>query len=119
VRRPVVALAVLALLALAAAGASAAVSARSKTRVVKVGDDYFSAAKLTVKAGTRIRWSWLADNADSHDVRLKSGPRGVRKFHSELAASDFSYSQTLKKPGTYRIYCSIHALMRETIVVKR
>ena len=104
-------------LALALAGASAA--SAPKPRTVKVGDDYYSPVKLTVKKGTKIKWRWLAGNADTHDVRLKSGPKGVKKFHSELAASDYSYSKKLTVPGTYRIYCSLHREMKETIVVKR
>ena len=74
-----------------------------KPRTVKLGDDYYLPAKLTVKKGTKIHWVWNSDNADSHDVRLKSGPKGVKKFHSELAASDYSYSKKLTAPGTYRI----------------
>ena len=104
-------------LALAFAGAGGALGASSK--VVKVGDDYYSPTKLTVKKGTKVRWTWLADNADSHDVRLKSGPKGVKKFKSELAASDYSFSKKLTVPGTYKIYCQLHSTMRQTIVVKR
>ena len=104
-------------LALALAGASAA--SGPKPRTVRVGDDYYSRTKLTVRKGTKIRWVWNSDNADSHDVRLRRGPKGVKKFHSELAASDYSFSKRLKKPGTYKIYCSLHREMRMTIVVKR
>jgi plastocyanin len=43
----------------------------------------------------------------------------VKKFKSALAASDYSYSKTLSVPGTYKIYCSLHATMKATIVVKR
>ena len=104
-------------LTLALAGVS--VASKSKTRRVKVGDDYYSPTKFTVKKGTKVKWSWLAGNSDSHDVRLKSGPKGVKKFHSQLAASDYSYSKKLTVPSTYRIYCSLHRSMKETIVVKR
>ena len=72
-----------------------------------MGDDYYSPGKLTIKKGTKVSWTWLDGNPDNHDVRLKSGPKGVKKFKSELAASDYSYSQTLKVPGTYKIYCSL------------
>jgi plastocyanin len=105
-------------LALAVAGAGAVAGAAPKPRTVKLGDDYYSPAKLTVKKGTKIHWTWNADNADSHDVRLGSRPKGVKKFHSELAASDYSYSKKLTVPGTYKIYCSLHKEMKETIVVK-
>ena len=86
---------------------------------MKVGDDYYLPAKLTVKKGTKIKWSWLADNSDTHDVRLKSGPHGVKKFKSQLAASDYSFSKKLTVPGRYKIYCSLHRSMKETIIVKR
>ena len=104
-------------LALALAGASAASGPKPKT--VKVADDYYSPVKLTVKKGTKIRWTWLADNTDTHDVRLKAGPHGVKKFKSELAASDYTFSKKLTVAGTYKIYCSLHREMKETIVVKR
>jgi plastocyanin len=116
-RAALIGLAAAGLLALAIASASSASS--GKTRVIKIGDDYYSPAKVTVKKGTKVKWSWLDGNADNHDVRLKSGPKGVKKFKSALAASDYSYSKTLSVPGTYKIYCSLHATMKATIVVKR
>jgi plastocyanin len=106
-------------LALALAGAGVASGSSSKTRTVKVGDDYYTPVKLTVKKGTKIHWSWLTGNSDTHDVRLKSGPKGVKRFKSELAASDFSFNRKLSVPGTYKIYCSLHKDMKQTIVVKR
>jgi plastocyanin len=104
-------------LALALAGASAASAPRTKT--VKVEDDFYTPVKLTVKAGTKVRWKWDFANYDTHDVRLKSGPKGVKKFHSAIAASDYTFTKKLTVPGTYKIYCSLHKTMRETIVVKR
>ena len=62
---------------------------------------------------------WLEGNQDNHDVRLKSGPKGVKKFKSALAGADYSYSQTFKVPGTYKTDCSIHVEMRQTITVKK
>ena len=117
-RRGVSALAVGGSLALALAGASGAL-AGGETKSIKVGDDYFSPSKVTVKAGTTVKWRWLAGNADTHDVRLKSGPRGVKHFKSEVAASDYSFKRKLAKPGRYKIYCSLHDTMVQTIVVKK
>jgi plastocyanin len=119
VRKAVLAAASVATLALAFAGAGGALGSTHKTRTVKVGDDYYSPTKLTVKKGTRVKWRWLAGNADSHDVRLRKGPKGVKKFKSQLAASDYSFSKKLTVPGTYKIYCSLHDEMRQTIIVKR
>ena len=71
-----------------------------------------------MKAGTTVKWVWLADNGNSHDVKLKSGPKGVKKFHSASAATDFSYSRKLTKKGTYKIVCTLHQDMTMTIKVK-
>ena len=113
------------LLALALSGAGGALAGgkskarAAKTKTVKVGDDYFGPAKLTVTKGTKIKWKWLDGNSNTHDVRLRKGPHGVKRFKSQVAASDYSFSRKLKKPGKYRIYCSLHREMVMTIVVKR
>jgi len=103
---------------LAAAALVAAAFAGAPAKRVKVGDDYYGPAKLTVKPGTTVKWVWLADNGNSHDVKLKSGPKGVKRFHSASAATDFSYSRKLTKRGTYRIVCTLHQDMTMTITVK-
>jgi plastocyanin len=103
---------------LAAALAAAAALAGTPAKTIKVGDDYYGPAKVTVKRGTTVKWKWLADNADSHDVKLAKAPKGVRKFRSASAATDYTYSKKLTMPGTYRIVCSLHQDMTMTIVVK-
>jgi plastocyanin len=101
---------------LAAGPADGAVSAPKKT--VKVGDNFFSPKKLSVKAGTTVTWKWNSDNADTHDVKLKKGPKGVKKFHSDSAATDFSYKKKLSKKGTYSLLCTFHEGMTQKITVK-
>jgi plastocyanin len=100
----------------AAAFPAAAVGASSKR--VQVGDDYYGPAKVTVKKGTTVKWTWLADNTNSHDVKLSKGPAGVKKFKSASAASDYTFSKKLTKKGTYKIVCTLHRTMRMTIVVR-
>jgi len=90
----------------------------ASTKRVSVGDDYFGPTHVTVKAGTKIRWVWLADNWDSHDVKLVKAPRGVRRFHSASAATDYTFTRTLTKRGTYRFLCTLHQGMRMTIRVR-
>jgi len=46
-------------------------------------------------------------------------PKGVKRFQSEPAASDFRYSRTLKVVGTYKILCTFHEGMTQTITVKK
>jgi plastocyanin len=103
---------------LAAAVVAAAALTGTPTKTVKVGDDYYGPAKLTVKRGTTVRWRWLADNADSHDVKLAKAPKGVKRFRSASAATDYTYSRKLTTPGTYRFVCSLHQDMTMTVTVK-
>src|SRR5436305_9706412 len=63
VRRRFAAASVVGALALALAGASAV--GAPKPRTVKVGDDYYLPAKLTVKKGTKIQWVWHRDKDES------------------------------------------------------
>ena len=46
--------------------------------------------------GTTINWVWL-DDLNSHDVKLSKGPSGVKKFHSDSAAAQFTFKQKLTK----------------------
>ena len=85
---------------------------------VKVGDDYFAPTKLKVAKGTTVVWKWLSVNGNTHDVKLKKGPRGVRKFQSDPAATYFTYKRTLKVKGTYSIICTFHENMTMTVVVR-
>jgi plastocyanin len=76
---------------------------------------------LTVKRGTVVKWRWpgFDEAGDVHAVDLKSGPRGVRKFHSEGAATEYTFKRRLTVAGRYRIVCSYHEEMRMTIRVRR
>jgi len=75
---------------------------------------------LTVKKGTTITWKWpsFEEAGDVHDVKLSSGPKGVKKFHSEAASTDYSFKRKLTVPGTYKIVCTLHDDMKMTIKVK-
>jgi len=95
--------------------ASVAVAA---TKSVKVGDNYYvrpsGVPKVTVTKGTKVKWRF--GTGTPHTVTVKSGPA---KFNSGLKSSG-SYSKTLKKRGTYVIYCTIHGFsdQRMKLVVK-
>ena len=101
---------------LAAGPADGSVSAPKKT--VKIGDNFFSPKRMTVTAGTVVSWKWKSDNADSHDVKLRKGPRGVKRFHSDIASTDFTYRKKLSKRGTYSLLCTLHEGMTQKITVK-
>ena len=92
--------------------------AMAATRSVKVGDNYYvrpsGVPKITVSKGTKVKWRF--GTGTPHTVTVKSGPA---KFNSGVRSSG-SYSKTLKKRGTYVIYCTIHGFsdQRMKLVVK-
>jgi plastocyanin len=98
-----------------------AAPAHGAAKTVRIYDNYFLRDALTVKRGTTVVWRWPgADEAgDVHDVKLKSGPKGVKRFHSEAASTNYSFRRKLRVPGRYRIVCTLHQEMTMTIRVKR
>jgi plastocyanin len=109
---PVVLLA--AVFAMPAAGAK-----RGPVKRVGVVDYAYTPARLTVRPGTKIVWTWDSANSAPHDVKLYKGPKGAKRFTSPTATAGFTFARTLSVKGTYRLLCTYHAtVMRETIVVK-
>jgi plastocyanin len=106
---------------LAGAALLGAAPAQAAVKTVQVADNYFLRDALTVKRGTTIVWRWPSADAGGavHDVKLRAGPKGAKRFHSEAAASDYSFRRKLKVPGRYRIVCTLHDEMRMTIRVRR
>jgi plastocyanin len=98
-----------------------AAPAQAAKKTVRIYDNYFLADSLRVDRGTTVVWRWpgAAEAGDVHDVKLKSGPKGVKKFHSEAAATEFSFRRKLRKPGRYRIVCTLHQEMKMQIRVRR
>jgi plastocyanin len=99
---------------------STAPAQAARTKTVRVYDNYFLKDALTVKHGTTVVWRWpgAEEAGDVHDVKLKSGPKGVKKFRSEAASTDFTFRRKLKVAGRYRIVCTLHEEMRMTIKVR-
>ena len=90
--------------------------ALSKTKSVEVDDNYFvhkgAAPTVTVHKGAKVEWEWEGRNP--HNVTVTKGPV---KFNSKTKTSG-SFEKTLKKTGTYKIICTIHAPdMRMTLKV--
>jgi plastocyanin len=101
-------------------GAAAADAGAPKPKSVEVADNYYLPAKLTVNKGTVVTWKWPDDIAiDVHDVKLKTAPKGVKKWQSDPASSGYRYKRTFKKPGKYFIVCTLHEEMTMTIKVRR
>jgi plastocyanin len=100
--------------ALAAAAAPAQGNNPRPPAKVDLGTSYYAPAKLTVKKGDRVRFTWHP-SFDLHDVNVKSGPQ---RFHSPLQASG-TWTRRFTKHGRYVLYCSQHSDMGMTLVVKK
>jgi plastocyanin len=81
------------------------------SRTVKVDDFAFSPASLSVRAGTSVTWRF--QDSATHNLTVGRGPA---KFHSKDIRRG-SYSRTLTRRGTYKLMCSIHPDMHQTIRV--
>ncbi len=87
----------------------AGVGAAGKT--VRVDDDFFSPKTMTVSKGTTVTWKWVGSSP--HNVVSS----GAARFSSKIQRTG-TYKRTLRKAGTYRIVCTIHAGMKQTIKVR-
>jgi plastocyanin len=89
-------------------------------KTLNVGDNYFAPQAVKVKSGTKVTWRWPGydEAGDVHDVGLMKGPKGVKRFRSEGASTDYSFSRRLTVPGTYQFNCSLHHEMRMTLTVR-
>jgi plastocyanin len=101
--------------------AAPAQAAGTQGKTVRVYDNYFLKDDLTVKRGTAVTWRWpgYTEAGDVHEVKLKSGPKGVKKFRSEAASTDYTFKRKLTVPGRYRIVCTMHTEMQMRIQVRR
>ena len=95
-----------------------AAPAAAKPRQVTVGDDFFvrkgSEPTVKVAKGKVVKWVWTGTR--QHNVVVQDGPVS---FQSDLKRSG-SFTRKMKRTGTYKIICSIHAPdMAMTLRVKK
>jgi plastocyanin len=115
---------VAALTALGAVGAAAAhvappadaakAKSKAKTRTVGVVSDFFDPERLTIHVGDKVKYVWKGGFA-GHDVNVEAGPE---RFHSPTQYAG-TWSHVFRKAGTYRLYCTQHEGMVQTVTVKK
>jgi plastocyanin len=106
-------------LARAPAAISQAGGTKPVKKTIKVRDNFFAPDSLKVPKDSKITWRWPKNPGDVHDVKLRTAPKGVKKFKSDFAASGYSFARTLKKPGKYYLVCTLHEEMTMTIKVTK
>ncbi|WP_102418721.1 MULTISPECIES: cupredoxin family copper-binding protein [unclassified Mycobacterium] len=72
----------------------------------------FAPATLTVAAGTTV--TWTNRDEEPHTVVASDG-----SFHSPGMGTGATFTHTFSAPGTFDYVCSIHPMMRGTVVVTR
>jgi plastocyanin len=98
-------LALLSFMLLAATGGSLSAPA------VRIVNDSFAPASLTVAAGQSVTFTNADD--DAHTVTATDG-----SFDSKGLDSGGSWRHAFATPGTYRYFCQLHPFMKGIIVVK-
>jgi len=95
-----------------AAAAAAALPASGATTSIRLVDNKFRPAKVTVARGTTVRFVWAGRN--QHNVFVFSGPQN---FHSGTKRTG-TYRKRLTRKGTFQLGCTLHAGMTLTIRVR-
>ncbi len=78
---------------------------------VSIKNFAFNPASMSIKAGTKV--TWTNNDSVSHTVTSDSGTL----FDSSTLAPGQSFSFTFGSSGTYSYHCSIHPMMKGTVVV--
>jgi plastocyanin len=94
---------------LVCAGAAAADPAPGNRVLIK--DFMFAPMTLTTKVGGEV--TWVNQDDEPHTVVSDTG-----LFRSGALDTGNSYTFKFDKPGTYRVFCSMHPQMTATIVVE-
>ena len=99
-----------ALLTLALLGSAAVAEAPPDAARVLIKDFMFVPMQLTARVGTSV--TWVNQDDEPHTV-LSEG-----LFRSGALDSGEEFTFRFDKPGTYRVFCSIHPQMKATIIVQ-
>jgi hypothetical protein len=86
---------------------------RRDIRSTWVGDYVFGAERVSLRRGSLFTWRFRG--GVEHDVTLASGPAGFASPSMRRG----SYTYRFTRPGTYRLFCSLHpARMTEVVTVR-
>ncbi|OBJ88354.1 amidase [Mycobacterium gordonae] len=90
--------------------ASQSVTAPVAGDQVSIDNFAFAPATLTVRVGGTV--TWTNRDEEPHTVAASDG-----SFHSPGMGTGATFSRTFAAPGTFEYVCSIHPMMRGTVVV--
>jgi plastocyanin len=108
--------------ALLVSATSGAAGPAKKTVHVTVADDYYSPTAVSIKKGSKVSYDWSDANLDSHNVKLKKGPKKVDKkdFKSATGTIGIKFAPKFTVPGKYHFICTLHSsVMQMDVTVKK
>lgn len=85
-------------------------------------EDWFSPNQLTIKRGDAIEWIWSDDNQNPHNVTPEIWPAGVNRndYRTPNAPSrNYRWVRRFDVAGHWQFACSLHKLMKMTVVVEK
>ena len=87
----------------------------AKHSTITARDYYFSTANASVTPDSTLSWDFAPGTL--HNVTLANGPQG---FASANLSQGRKFKFRFTRPGTYRIFCSLHPVeMTETVTVRK
>ena len=88
-------------------------SAGAAEAKVTIDNFSFTPAEISISPGTTVTW----ENRDDipHTITDAANPRAFKS--SPLDTGD-TFTHVFKAPGTYHYFCSLHAHMQGTVVVR-
>ena len=90
--------------------AAAEAAAPADKAAVSMSQMQFKDATVTIKTGGTVTWS--NNDGMPHTVTANDG-----SFGSEQLGTGGTFAHTFDKPGTYSYFCTLHPMMRGTVVV--
>jgi plastocyanin len=91
----------------------ATVAARAGVSQVTIDNFAFTPAEITVSPGTTV--TWLNRDDIPHTV---TDSADTKAFKSSPLDTGDSFTHVFAEPGTYRYFCSLHAHMQGTVIVR-
>jgi plastocyanin len=92
---------------------SATAIARADSSHVTIDNFAFSPAEITVSPGTTV--TWLNRDDIPHTVTDAADPKA---FKSAPLDTGDSFAHVFAEKGTYHYFCSLHAHMQGTVIVR-
>jgi plastocyanin len=78
-----------------------------------LGDFTYGAARVSIRRGATFRWRFVGPSR--HDVTLANGPVGF----ASPSRSHGTFRFRFKRPGVYKLFCSLHPTQMTQIVTVR